>query len=142
MCYTIIEDKHREEITMKDFFARYNIKGMALLGFFLYAVLYVAMIIILVYYLMFPSVTQEKGEKEFIQQSANDCYALTCKVVKIDRNKDIVTMEDSTGHHWKFYGVEDWEINDCVSAIMNDCGTTSILDDEIMSVRYSGWVIE
>ena len=127
---------------MKDFFARYNIRGMAQLGFFLYAVLYVAMIIILVYYLMFPSVTQEKGEKEFVQQSASDYYALTCKVVEIDRNKDVVTMEDSTGHCWEFYGIEDWEINDCVSAIMNDCGTASILDDKIVSVRYSNWVIE
>ena len=127
---------------MKDFFARYNIKGMAQLGFFLYAVLYVAMIIILVYYLVFPSVTQEKGEKEFIQQDAGDYYALTCKVVEIDRSKDVVTMEDSTGHRWEFYGVEDWEINDCASAIMNDCGTASILDDEIVSVRYSNWVIK
>lgn len=127
---------------MKDFFARYNIRGMAQLGFFLYAVLHVAMIIILVYYLVFPSVTQEKREKEFIQQNASDYYALTCKVVEIDKSKDIVTMEDSTGHRWEFYGAEDWEISDCVSAIMNDRGTASILDDEIVSVRYSGWVIE
>lgn len=127
---------------MKDFFARYNTKGMAQLAFFLYGILYVAMIIILVYYLVFPEITQEKGEKEFTQQSASDYYALTCKVVEIDRSKDVVTIEDSTGHRWEFYGVEDWEINDCVSAIMNDCGTTSIFDDEIVSIRYSGWVIE
>lgn len=69
-------------------------------------------------------------------------YPQTCKIIEIDKSKDIVTMEDNTGHRWEFYGVEDWEINDCVSAIMNDCGTASILDDKVVSVKYSGWVIE
>ena len=123
---------------MRNFFTNGNIKGMAWFALFLYVV----MIIFLVCLFVSPMTTQEKGEKEFIQQDASDYYALTCKVVEIDRSKDVVTMEDSTGHRWEFYGVEDWEINDCVSAIMNDCGTASILDDEIVSVKYSRWTIE
>ena len=123
---------------MKDFFARYSIRGMAWLALFLYVV----MIIFLVCFLVSPAATQSNNEREFVQQSTSNYYASTCKVVEINRSKDIVTMEDSTGHLWEFYGVEDWEINDCVSAIMNDCGTASIFDDEIVSVKYSRWTIE
>lgn len=123
---------------MRNFFTNGNIKGMTWLALFLYVVV----IIFLVCLFVSSMTTQEKGEKEFIQQDASDYYALTCKVVEIDRSKDIVTMADSTGNTWQFYGVEDWEINDCVSAIMNDCGTASIFDDEIVSVKYSRWTIE
>jgi len=75
-------------------------------------------------------------------QSDEQFYALTCKVVEIDKEHDTVTMEDSTGHRWEFYGTEDWEINDCVSAMMDDCGTDSIFDDKIVSARYSSWTIK
>lgn len=68
-------------------------------------------------------------------------YALTAIIVEVDTDNDLVTVEDSTGNRWQFYGVEDWEVNDCASLLMWDNGTKSILDDEIHGVRYNAWTL-
>lgn len=68
-------------------------------------------------------------------------YAMTTKVVDIDKESDIVTVKDSTGNLWEFYGVEDWEIGDCASMVMNNMGTDSIYDDEIISAQYAAWTL-
>ena len=67
------------------------------------------------------------------------CYALTTRVVKADRDNDIVTCEDSNGNLWEFYGVEDWEVDDCASLLMNNKGTENIYDDEIIRAFYAAW---
>lgn len=69
-------------------------------------------------------------------------YPMTAKIIEIDRMEDIVTVEDSTGNVWEFYGVEDFEKGDCVSMIMNNKDTESIFDDEIINVKYSAWDLE
>ena len=79
--------------------------------------------------------------QQTITEQVNNYYALTAQVVKIDRTQDIVTVEDSVGNLWEFYGVEDWEIGDCASMIMNDMGTDRIYDDEIVNVRYAAWTL-
>lgn len=68
-------------------------------------------------------------------------YAQTAVVMDVNRDDDVVVCEDYNGNTWEFYGTEDWIVGDCVSLIMNDSGTQEIYDDEIISVRYSGWVI-
>jgi len=68
-------------------------------------------------------------------------YALTCEVVEVDRENDIVTCEDSNGNLWEFYGCEDWQEGDCASLLMNDQGTPSIYDDAIEGARYSAWTL-
>ena len=68
-------------------------------------------------------------------------YALTTCVVNIDRENDIVTCEDSNGNLWEFYGVEDWEIGDCASLLMNSRGTEKIQDDTIENVKFSAWTL-
>ena len=65
-------------------------------------------------------------------------YPTTTVVYKLDRENDLVTVKDANGNLWQFEGCEDWEINDICSMLMNDYGTTSIYDDEIVMVRYSG----
>ena len=67
---------------------------------------------------------------------AQHCYANLTKVVDIDRNADIVTVEDFNGHQWKFGGCDDWEEGDMCNLTMFDCGTEDITDDRIMSERY------
>ena len=67
-----------------------------------------------------------------------DTYALTTKVVKLDRENDVVVCEDFNGNLWEFYGCEDWQIDDIASLLMNDNGTSTIYDDEIVNVRYNG----
>ena len=66
-------------------------------------------------------------------------YALTTKVVAIDQEADIVTCEDYNGNLWKFRGVEDWEVGDCASLLMESHGTKKIEDDTIEDVRFSAW---
>lgn len=63
-------------------------------------------------------------------------YPETGKVVEIC--DDVVTVETSTGNLFEFYGSEDWFVGDCVSMIMDSCGTESITDDIILTVKYSG----
>ena len=65
-------------------------------------------------------------------------YPMTARVYQIDRESDIVTIENASGFLFDFYGVEDWQEDDIVSCIMNDNGTETIYDDVIVSVRYGG----
>lgn len=67
-------------------------------------------------------------------------YPLTALVVNLDEENNIVECEDYAGNIWKFYGIEDWYNGDLVSMIMNDKGTANITDDEIVMVRYGGWI--
>lgn len=68
-------------------------------------------------------------------------YALTTVVVETDTATDVVTCEDSNGNLWEFYGVEDWQVGDCASLLMNDQGTPIIYDDTIEGARYSAWTL-
>lgn len=71
---------------------------------------------------------------------AANIYPTSGKVVKLDALEDTVTFETSSGILYEFYGVEDWFIGDYVAAIMYDNGTPrTVLDDEILSVRYTGF---
>ena len=79
--------------------------------------------------------------QQTITEQVNNYYALTAQVVKIDRAQDIVTVEDSVGNLWEFYGAEDWEIGDCASMVMDDMGTDRIYDDEIVSAQYAAWTL-
>lgn len=84
----------------------------------------------------FASYTLHKEDK---QETVSEYYALATKVVAIDQEADIVTCEDCNGNLWEFYGVEDWEVGDCASLLMESHGTKKIEDDTIEDVRFSAW---
>ena len=67
-----------------------------------------------------------------------ELYAMSARVVELDPERDIVTVENTQGFLWEFYGCEDWEIGDACACVMNDRGTERIFDDKIVSVRYEG----
>ena len=71
-----------------------------------------------------------------ILKPESENYPETGKVVSI--SGDAVTVETSTGNLFEFYGSEDWSIGDCVSMIMDSCGTAEVNDDIIITVKYSG----
>ena len=73
------------------------------------------------------------------RQPAN-LYPQTFIVVSVDSYENLVTIKDFNGYTWQFWGAEDWIENDICSAIMDNRGTESIFDDEVVSVRYSGWI--
>ena len=71
-------------------------------------------------------------------ETNTNAYALTAKVVEVDRDADLVTVVDGAGNAWQFEGVEDWEEDDFVSLLMDDNGTEFIYDDVILAARYAG----
>lgn len=74
---------------------------------------------------------------QLLNPAANS-YALTTKVVELNRENDVVVCENFNGNLWEFYGCEDWQLGDIASLLMDDNGTSTIYDDEIVSARYNG----
>lgn len=73
-----------------------------------------------------------------INDTPSEDYALTTKVVELDRENDVVVCKDFNGNLWEFYGCEDWQLGDIASLLMNNHGTEQIFDDEIELARYNG----
>lgn len=73
-----------------------------------------------------------------------DCmYATTTIVDRIDKSQDIVTLKDYNGYIYQISPVEDWEVGDIASILMDDNGTPfDKLDDKIVSVKYSGTALK
>lgn len=67
-------------------------------------------------------------------------YPMTTVVTNVDYSTDIVTITDFNGFEWQFVGAEDWDNGDICSCIMSDKGTPLIFDDEIITVKYDGWI--
>lgn len=74
-----------------------------------------------------------------INDTPSTDYAMTCKVVEIDHENDLVIMVDSNGFEWAWEGIEDWQIGDCASMLMDNNGTAEIFDDVILSMNYNAW---
>ena len=69
----------------------------------------------------------------------NMVYSLSTIVTDLDRERDIVTVEELDGSNvWTFYGVEDWELNDICSLTMFNNNTPEIYDDIIIGTTYGG----
>lgn len=63
-------------------------------------------------------------------------YPLLTTVTGVDRDKDLVTVEDNNGFIWQFEGTDDWEEGDLCNCLMDNKGTKKIFDDEIIMTRY------
>ena len=59
-------------------------------------------------------------------------------VTSIESN--IVYATDGGGHTWAFGPAEDWIVGDIAAMNMDDKGTPSVLDDDIVAVRYAGYI--
>ena len=75
----------------------------------------------------------------WIDWKDHEVYPLTAQIVELDRNADVVVCIDGTGNSWAFYGVEDWQVGDFASLLMDNNGTTeTIYDDVIIMAHYAG----
>ena len=63
-------------------------------------------------------------------------YPLTVQIVELDHNADIVVCVDGTGNCWEFYGVEDWQVGDFASLLMDNNGTTETAYDDVITMAY------
>lgn len=68
-------------------------------------------------------------------------YPDAMQVVKIDEQRDLVTLETSTGLLYEFYGVtEEWTVGDIAAVLMYNSGTPeTALDDAILRAVNSGF---
>jgi len=70
------------------------------------------------------------------QSRSLDLYPKTVIITSINEKTNTVQVYD--GHYtWSFKGVEDWQMYDTVSMIMDGKGTKSVDDDKIVSMRLS-----
>jgi len=74
------------------------------------------------------------------QSALADTYPTTFVVVETDEVSDSMLMVDFNGQLWGWYGIEDIFPGDMIAAIMDDLGTDEIYDDEIVAIRYCGWL--
>lgn len=70
------------------------------------------------------------------RKQVENLYPLSTVVTGINIEDDSVTVEDSNGNLWDFYGTEDWEVGDGCSLLMDSNGTDNIEDDIIISTQY------
>lgn len=75
----------------------------------------------------------------FSEKPATTTYSMTCKVVELDHENDLVILVDANGFEWTWEGIEDWQIGDCASLMMDNNGTAEIFDDVILSMSYNAW---
>lgn len=67
-------------------------------------------------------------------------YPETAVVREVDYTTDTVTVECFNGNLFSFSECDDWAEGDICSMLMNDNGTPTVTDDEIVSVKYSGYM--
>lgn len=74
------------------------------------------------------------------QSALADTYPTLFVVTEVDEVSDSMLMVDFNGQLWEWYGIEDTFPDDMIAAIMDDCGTDEVYDDEIAAIRYCGWL--
>lgn len=67
-----------------------------------------------------------------------EIYSIATVVIAIDTENDVVECQDYNGNVWEFTGCDDWQVKDIASLILHNNNTADIIDDEILSVTYSG----
>ena len=85
-----------------------------------------------------PAEREADAEKE--AEAVSHLYPKATVVSHLDDENDTVYIKDFDGYEWTFYGVEDWEVGDLCSVIMDDMGTREIFDDKIICTRYDGYI--
>ena len=93
-------------------------------------VLSILLVACIVWFALIPAVAPAK----------NDVYPIAMVVVDLDYDNDIVTCQTITGLLYSFYGCEDWQHGDIAAMIMDTMGTENVRDDEILSIKYDGWL--
>lgn len=75
-----------------------------------------------------------------VTSACADLYPAVGVVFDIDYENNLVIFEDYEQNLWAIEGIDDWEIGDIGALLMNDMDTESIYDDEIVLVRYAGFM--
>ena len=72
-----------------------------------------------------------------------DCGLIMEEPEEIEESFYKVTITMQNGNSFSFISEDgDWSRGDLVSAMFDSNGTENVIDDEIISCRYSGWISE
>ena len=69
-------------------------------------------------------------------------YPATMEIVALDYETDEVYLQNATGYVYVMTGCEDYAVGDLVSLVMFSNATLDIIDDQILSARYSGYYMK
>lgn len=67
-------------------------------------------------------------------------YPQTFVVDRVNREQNYMVLIDFNGNEWIHEYVEDFDCGDIIAAIMEERGTPTIYDDEIVMIRYAGYM--
>ena len=67
-------------------------------------------------------------------------YPQAFVVELVNYEQDFMVLVDYNGNEWIYEGIEDFDCGDIVAAIMEERGTSTIYDDEIIMIRYAGYM--
>ena len=67
-------------------------------------------------------------------------YPQAFVVDRVNREQNYMVLIDFNGNEWVYEDVEDFDCGDIVAAIMEERGTPTIYDDEIVMIRYAGYM--
>lgn len=67
-------------------------------------------------------------------------YPQTFVVDSVNHEQNYMVLIDYNGNEWIYEDVEDFDCGDIVAAIMEERGTPTIYDDEIVMIRYAGYM--
>ena len=80
-----------------------------------------------------------KAEVQAKTVKVDNLYVMETVVYEFSHETDEVVVETETGDLYTFYGIDDWELGDRCILVMDNCGTESIKDDEIIRTFYRRW---
>ena len=61
-------------------------------------------------------------------------------VTAIDEEQDLVYITTIDGNVWMYEGIEDLMVGDILAIIFDTMGTDVIFDDQIIQIRYCGYI--
>lgn len=67
-------------------------------------------------------------------------YPQTFVVDSVNHEQNYIVLIDYNGNEWIYEDIEDFDRGDIVAAIMEERGTPTIYDDEIVMIRYAGYM--
>ncbi len=69
-------------------------------------------------------------------------YPETLIITEINRESDTLVAKTFIGFEYVLKGIEDYEVNDGISAIMFNNFTANVSDDVIIEAKYAAWRLE
>lgn len=69
-----------------------------------------------------------------------ETYPQTFVVDLVNHEQSYIILVDFNGNEWIWEDVEDFDCGDIIAAIMEERGTPTIYDDEIVMIRYAGYM--